>query len=84
MSTFILGLNRKLKYSLQDSAENHFIISPDSGIVTLAKKLDRETCEIYNITVKAIDHGTPSLFSLTELKVIVLDVNDNPPIFVQR
>lgn len=82
--TITLGLNRKLKYSLQDSAENHFIISSDSGIVTLAKKLDRETCETYNITVKAVDHGSPPLSSLTQLNVIVLDVNDNPPIFVQR
>lgn len=83
-SNIILGLNRKLKYSLQDSADNHFIISPDSGIVTLAKKLDRETCETYNITVKAIDHGSPMLSSFAQLNVIVLDVNDNPPIFVQR
>lgn len=82
--SLVLGLNRKLKYSLQDSADNHFSISPDSGIVTLAKKLDRETCETYNITVKAIDHGSPPLSSLAQLNVIVLDVNDNPPIFVQR
>lgn len=81
---FFLGLNQKFKYSLQDSANNHFIISPDSGIVTLAKKLDRETCETYNITVKAIDQGSPPLSSLTQLNIIVLDVNDNPPIFVQR
>ncbi|XP_050442855.1 fat-like cadherin-related tumor suppressor homolog isoform X2 [Adelges cooleyi] len=79
-----IGLNRKLKYSLQDSADNRFIISPDSGIVTLAKKLDRETCEMYNISVKAVDHGTPPLSGLAQLTVIVLDVNDNPPIFVQR
>ncbi|KAE9538544.1 hypothetical protein AGLY_005643 [Aphis glycines] len=79
-----IGLNRKLKFSLQDSADNHFIISSDSGIVTLAKKLDRETCETYNISVKAIDHGSPPLSSVTQLTVIVLDVNDNPPIFVQR
>lgn len=80
----VSGLNRKIKYSLKDSAENHFIISPDSGIVTLAKKLDRETCEMYNITVKAVDHGSPPLSNTTQLYVIVLDVNDNPPIFVQR
>lgn len=84
MLIIVLGLNRKIKYSLPDLADNHFNISPDSGIVTLAKKLDRETCETYNITVKAVDHGSPPLSSLTHLNVIVLDVNDNPPIFVKR
>lgn len=67
-----------------DSAQDHFKISAENGIVTLAKPLDRETRDSYNITIKAIDQGSPQLFSITTLLVLVLDVNDNPPEFMVR
>ena len=50
----------------------------------LAKTLDRETQASYTLTVKAVDQGTPQLWSVTKLQVLVLDVNDNPPEFVSR
>ena len=56
----------------------------ENGIITLAKNLDRETQETYNLTVKAVDQGMPQLCSLATLTVQVLDVNDNPPEFVSR
>lgn len=67
-----------------DSADGHFHIAPDSGIITLAKALDREAKACYNLTVKAVDQGVPQLWSLASLTVVVLDVNDNPPEFVSR
>lgn len=67
-----------------DSAKDHFVIAPDSGIVTLAKPLDRETKDSYNVTIKAIDQGSPQLYSVTSLFILVLDVNDNPPEFEIR
>ena len=76
-----LGDNRKIKYSLMDSANNHFKIDASSGIVTLAKPLDRETRGAYNLTVRAMDSGRPRKSSITHLLVVVLDVNDNPPEF---
>lgn len=69
---------------MMDSAKDHFRIAAESGIITLAKALDRETKDSYNITIKAVDQGTPQLSSITSLLVLVLDVNDNPPEFVTR
>ncbi|XP_035624763.1 protocadherin alpha-C2-like isoform X2 [Oncorhynchus keta] len=45
--------------------------------------LDRETISTYNVTVTAIDGGTPALSSHMTIKVDVADVNDNPPRFEQ-
>ncbi|XP_053598514.1 fat-like cadherin-related tumor suppressor homolog isoform X2 [Microplitis demolitor] len=79
-----IGINRKVRYEFVDSANEHFVITSDSGIVTLAKPLDRETKEIYNLTVKALDQGTPQLFSTAKLIVNVQDINDNPPEFTSK
>lgn len=67
-----------------DSAKDHFKIAAESGLITLAKSLDRETKDSYNITIKAVDQGSPQLSSITSLLVLVLDVNDNPPEFATR
>lgn len=81
---YLAGINRKIKYSFVDSANNHFKIQPDSGIVTLSKPLDREQKATYNLSVKAFDQGTPQLSQTTKLYVLVLDINDNPPEFVHK
>lgn len=56
-------------------------MASDSGIVTLAKPLDRELRAMYNLTVQAIDQGTPQLSNKAHLVVNVQDINDNPPEF---
>ncbi|KAG8004041.1 Protocadherin alpha-C2 [Nibea albiflora] len=58
------------------SFRNHYTI------VTSAF-LDRETISSYNVTVNAMDGGTPPLSSQMTFKVDVADVNDNPPRFEQ-
>ncbi|KAM9849593.1 protocadherin Fat 4-like [Aulostomus maculatus] len=45
--------------------------------------LDRETISSYNVTVNAVDGGSPPLSSQMTFKVNVADVNDNPPRFEQ-
>ncbi|XP_068122905.1 protocadherin Fat 3 isoform X5 [Hyperolius riggenbachi] len=80
-----VGINRKVVYSLVDSAEGHFSVDEQSGIIVLEQPLDRELQSTYNITVKASD--TSPLLSLSSFAVVtitVLDVNDNPPIFERR
>lgn len=66
-----IGINRKINYTFIDSHKDHFKIILDSGIITLAKPLDREEKEIYNLTVKAFDHGSPELFSIAYVIVNV-------------
>ncbi|XP_045031201.1 fat-like cadherin-related tumor suppressor homolog isoform X3 [Daphnia magna] len=84
-----LGLNRKIRYSMVTSTtslagQNSFAIDAESGIVTVAKGLDRETVSSYNLTVSAIDLGTPALVSTVVVTVVVTDVNDNPPQFSRK
>lgn len=46
--------------------------------------LDRESVSKYALTISAKDKGRPSLEARCNLTVIVLDVNDNAPTFVQN
>ncbi|XP_058884470.1 protocadherin Fat 3-like isoform X3 [Acipenser ruthenus] len=80
-----VGLNRKVVYSLVDSASEHFSIDKSSGIIVLEKPLDRELKALYNITVKASDQGLAvRLSSVVTVTIKVLDINDNPPVFERR
>ncbi|XP_045469521.1 fat-like cadherin-related tumor suppressor homolog isoform X5 [Harmonia axyridis] len=79
-----IGINRKIRYAFIDSFNNHFKMESDSGIVTLAKPLDRELRAMYNLTVQAVDQGSPQLSSITTLIVNVQDINDNPPEFSNK
>ncbi|NXE17180.1 PCDGA protein, partial [Lophotis ruficrista] len=45
--------------------------------VLTARELDREEVSEYNVTVRALDGGSPSLWSSAVLSLRVLDVNDN-------
>ncbi|XP_037031417.1 fat-like cadherin-related tumor suppressor homolog isoform X7 [Bradysia coprophila] len=79
-----IGVNRKINYSFVDSFKDHFKIARDSGIITLAKPLDREEKAIYNLTVEATDQGVPKKSTIATLVVNVQDVNDNPPEFTSK
>ncbi|XP_007646239.1 protocadherin Fat 1 isoform X3 [Cricetulus griseus] len=79
------GLNRKISYSLIDSADGQFSISEVSGIIQLEKHLDREQQAVYTLTLKAVDQGVPRKLTATSTVVVsVLDINDNPPVFEYR
>ncbi|XP_033922543.1 protocadherin gamma-A12 isoform X3 [Melopsittacus undulatus] len=51
--------------------------------VVTAGELDREKVSEYNVTVWAVDGGSPALQSSTVLALRVLDVNDNAPVFAE-
>lgn len=79
------GLNRKISYSLVESADGQFSINERSGIIQLEKHLDRELQAVYTLTLKAVDQGLPRRLTATGTVVVsVLDINDNPPVFEYR
>lgn len=79
------GPNRMVMYSLADSAGSSFSIDKSSGILVLEQILDREVQSAYLVTVHASDFGSPvPLFSLVNVTITVLDINDNPPVFERR
>ena len=57
-----------------------FEVDPDSGTVTVrnSELLDREKQAVYYLTLQATDGGNMS--TSTTLHIILLDVNDNPPV----
>ncbi|XP_072119468.1 protocadherin Fat 3a isoform X1 [Mobula birostris] len=80
-----IGPNRNVEYTLVDSADGFFSIDKYSGIISLEKALDREQQALYNLTVRATDQGeTWKLSTFATVTIIVLDINDNPPVFGRR
>ncbi|KAG8280049.1 hypothetical protein J6590_090775 [Homalodisca vitripennis] len=67
------GVNRKIRYYLVNSGENHFEVDKDSAIVRLAKTLDREAQSMFTLILKAVDSGMPQLWTLTTLQVTSRD-----------
>lgn len=53
------------------------------GLLFLSAPLDYETQRFHRLTVRAVDHGLPSLSSTQTLTVEVVDVNDQSPVFSQ-
>ncbi len=49
----------------------------------LQKPLDREKQEHMSLTLTAIDGGDPQMSGNIQINIIVLDVNDNAPVFTQ-
>ncbi|KAM9311551.1 protocadherin gamma-C5-like [Gastrophryne carolinensis] len=49
----------------------------------LDKVLDREEQQVHNILLTAIDGGEPARSGSCHIKIRVLDINDNPPVFDQ-
>ena len=58
-----------------------FAISP-SGLLTTTARLDRDHRSSYSFHVRANDRGVQPLSSTALVRVRVLDVNDNAPVFV--
>ncbi|MEE6478656.1 hypothetical protein FKM82_011931 [Ascaphus truei] len=59
------------------------LISPSTSYykIVTTTTMDREQCSDYNITIKATDKGLPPLSTNKTIRLIISDVNDNPPIF---
>ena len=73
--------NAVVTYFLLDSGL--FTINSMSGEIFAmsGEGYDREILDIYNLTVVAVDGGTPSLTGSALIVVTVLDENDSPPTF---
>ena len=51
------------------------------GHLVVLSKLDREKKDSYVLTVEARDNGQPTLSSTSRVKITILDINDNKPLF---
>ncbi|XP_067298573.1 cadherin EGF LAG seven-pass G-type receptor 2 [Pseudorasbora parva] len=77
------GFNGELRYTLLGGA-GMFNVDQETGVITLAAPLDRETQDEYHLVITAQDQGRPSRSTTTTLDISVTDINDNPPIFSKQ
>jgi len=75
------GDNARLTYTMIDN--DAFRIDPATGDIIITTPLNREQVPGYTLTVTATDHGRPAKSDTAEIDVVVVDVNDNAPKFLQ-
>ena len=76
------GVNARIYYSILSDTED-FVISRDTGIVRVNRKLDRERKEKYELIIQATDGSPDSPLSSTATATVLLDdINDNAPKFL--
>ncbi|KAK3521636.1 hypothetical protein QTP70_014715 [Hemibagrus guttatus] len=54
-------------------------VDPDSGEIRVTGVVDHEQAHVYDITVQARDRGSPAMEGSCNIKVEIIDVNDNTP-----
>ncbi|CAB1327372.1 unnamed protein product [Coregonus sp. 'balchen'] len=57
-----------------------FVIDTGRGALRARTPLDREQQGTYYLWIEAVDGGEPALSCVTMVTVLLLDVNDNPPV----
>ncbi|NXE30378.1 PCDGC protein, partial [Ardeotis kori] len=82
------GLNSLQSYEL--SGDEHFSLAVQAGPagaqrpeLVLAKALDREASAFHELVLRASDGGDPARTGTARIRVVVLDANDNAPVFSQ-
>ncbi|XP_026135734.1 protocadherin gamma-A1-like isoform X6 [Carassius auratus] len=83
---FDVGLNTLQKYTLNPT--DHFSLKEqigDDGLkyveMILQKTLDRENQEEHKLVLTAFDGGSPQKSGTIKISVLVIDANDNAPVF---
>ncbi|KAM9694038.1 protocadherin gamma-B3-like [Trichechus inunguis] len=83
-----VGVNTLQQYYL--SPDPHFSLiqkeNPDGSRypeLVVKAPLDREEQCCHHLTLTALDGGEPARSSTTQIRVVVADANDNPPVFTQ-
>ena len=71
-------------FIIGDNSNNSFILQTDTGNLILTKSLDRERNDTFHLDIIAVDTGLlPRLTATTQLTIMVVDINDNDPMFIQ-
>ncbi|GAB1610347.1 protocadherin beta-13-like isoform X1 [Argonauta hians] len=80
--------NSKISYQIRNEPDLPFTLSARKTItgrselgIILARKLDREVKDSYNLQIIAKDGGYPSKQGVLDVHISVIDLNDNSPIF---
>lgn len=73
----------RVQYSFRDGDDGKFEVDRLTGTIRIAEQLDFEQKQIYQITARAKDRGTPSLSARCVIIIELIDVDENlhPPLF---
>ncbi|XP_048388868.1 protocadherin-20 [Stegostoma tigrinum] len=73
------GTNGWVALSILNGSE-HFMIDTGKGNLMASVPLDREQQSSYILWIQATDGGEPALSAVAKVTVLLIDVNDNPPL----
>lgn len=78
------GANGQITYSIADqSTKRYFSIDPISGTIKTTVRLDREQRDHFRFKVQALDNGNPQKGTISEILILLDDINDNAPKFTR-
>ena len=66
-----------VRFGFDDGADDSFSIDSSTGVVRIARALDFEQQQRFDVTARATDRGVPSLFSTCQLTIDIVDVDEN-------
>lgn len=77
------GLNGELVYRIEAGAQDRFLIHPVTGVIRVGNAtIDREEQDSYRLTVVATDRGTVPLSGTAIVTILIDDINDSRPEFL--
>ncbi|NXP32884.1 CAD23 protein, partial [Leiothrix lutea] len=77
------GLNQQLDYRIEGGGQDRFLIDATTGVIRVANiTIDREERDAYRLTVVAVDQGTPALSGTATVSILIDDINDCRPEFI--
>ncbi|ELV14093.1 protocadherin gamma-B7 [Tupaia chinensis] len=82
------GVNSLSKYQLSPNDYFSLVVkdNPDGSKypeLVLQKTLDRESQSTHHLVLTALDGGDPPRSGTAQIRILVVDANDNPPVFSQ-
>lgn len=76
------GTNGQMRFSISGGNTNSdFRIDSVTGVISVAKQLDREARSSYSLVVQAADRGSSPRVDRATVNIVLLDVNDCSPVF---
>ncbi|XP_060109621.1 protocadherin beta-16-like isoform X5 [Heteronotia binoei] len=82
------GRNAKVMYSVlpgkvsNQPVSSYVSINSETGNLYAIRSVDYEQVKDFHVTVRAVDSGSPPLYSQVMVRVVVMDENDNAPFFL--
>lgn len=71
-------------FTISGTNYGKFQLNSASGEITTTAELDREAVSSYTLSIKISDGGSPQQSAVSNCRILVEDVNDNPPRSTKR